>query len=408
MATGLGWVDFSKEHRDRVFSVIDLLGEGGTVDELGIGVIRDAIAERLFPGVSTIQTRPKYFILIPQLIQKYVSAYRTGAEVPALTAWLRTQENLLMHELAESYHHEVNNGVIGIHVAKNKGELARKASSVYWNGIRVHGIVGTYYSLNDYLVKNNLAGMVRTSSSGEQQDDTDVSPELDGFQLNLSTFPPAEGKLKLDLSAAEAHYLRDQFRSDQPGKKWPDNLFKHLVVPPLDRLARDMADFPTLGAYLLEQGTLPEATLRMVKLGLDFDFLIHGAHIRYNILLHQQSGVADFSLAWQAWLEDLENRRHALETFDLPYLFREVAPQTKAMTKGFITAWYREVMNPVADTAKLDHLVRNQEMSNKNNKSKFRLQSGEYTDWVGIQKLDYRFPRVQTIIKDITNAFAHA
>ena len=149
MATGLGWVDFSKEHRDRVFSVIDLLGEGGTVDELGIGVIRDAIAERLFPGVSTIQTRPKYFILIPQLIQKYVSAYRTGVEVPVLSAWLRTQENLLMHELAENYNHEVNNGVIGIHVAKNKGELARKASSVYWNGIRVHGIVCTYYSLND-------------------------------------------------------------------------------------------------------------------------------------------------------------------------------------------------------------------------------------------------------------------
>lgn len=56
----LGWIDFSKEDRQKAFDVINLLSEQGAVDELGIGVIRDAFANYFFPGTSTIQTRAKY------------------------------------------------------------------------------------------------------------------------------------------------------------------------------------------------------------------------------------------------------------------------------------------------------------------------------------------------------------
>lgn len=52
----LGWIDFSKEDRQKAFDVINLLSEQGAVDELGIGVIRDAFANYFFPGTSTIQT----------------------------------------------------------------------------------------------------------------------------------------------------------------------------------------------------------------------------------------------------------------------------------------------------------------------------------------------------------------
>lgn len=47
---------FSKEDRQKAFDVINLLSEQGAVDELGIGVIRDAFANYFFPGTSTIQT----------------------------------------------------------------------------------------------------------------------------------------------------------------------------------------------------------------------------------------------------------------------------------------------------------------------------------------------------------------
>lgn len=37
----LGWIDFSKSERSKVLSVLDLLSENSTLDELGIAPIRD-------------------------------------------------------------------------------------------------------------------------------------------------------------------------------------------------------------------------------------------------------------------------------------------------------------------------------------------------------------------------------
>ena len=73
MTSSLGWIDFSSEHRDRVRTVLDLMAEKGVVDELGIGVIRDAFADLMFPGLATIQTRAKYFLIIPRLLKEYES-----------------------------------------------------------------------------------------------------------------------------------------------------------------------------------------------------------------------------------------------------------------------------------------------------------------------------------------------
>ena len=53
----LGWVDFSKADREKVLDVMNLLQEQGAVDEIGIGLIRDAFANYFFPGTSTVQTR---------------------------------------------------------------------------------------------------------------------------------------------------------------------------------------------------------------------------------------------------------------------------------------------------------------------------------------------------------------
>ena len=68
----LGWIDFSKEDRQKALDVINLLSEQGAVDELGIGIIRDAFANYFFPGTSTIQTRAKYFLIVPYVLREAV------------------------------------------------------------------------------------------------------------------------------------------------------------------------------------------------------------------------------------------------------------------------------------------------------------------------------------------------
>lgn len=41
--------------------VIALFAESGTVDDIGIGVVRDAFSDLLFPGLFTVQTRVSTF-----------------------------------------------------------------------------------------------------------------------------------------------------------------------------------------------------------------------------------------------------------------------------------------------------------------------------------------------------------
>ena len=75
----LGWIDFSKEERNKVLSVIDLLSEPEAVDELGIGIIRDGFSNIFFPGTSTIQTRAKYFLIVPYVLSVLNPDPPTGA-----------------------------------------------------------------------------------------------------------------------------------------------------------------------------------------------------------------------------------------------------------------------------------------------------------------------------------------
>lgn len=66
----IGWVDYSPKERDRMRQALALFKENDTRDELGLGSIRDALADLLFPGTSTIQTRLRYFLFVPWIYQE--------------------------------------------------------------------------------------------------------------------------------------------------------------------------------------------------------------------------------------------------------------------------------------------------------------------------------------------------
>jgi hypothetical protein len=65
MPSTLAWLDHSEVQRRRMMEVIGLFREKGTVDDLGLGSIRDTFSELLFPGTSTLHTRAKYLLFVP-------------------------------------------------------------------------------------------------------------------------------------------------------------------------------------------------------------------------------------------------------------------------------------------------------------------------------------------------------
>lgn len=89
----LGWIDFSKGERDKVFSVMHLLEEQGAVDELGIGIIRDAFADYFFPGTSTVQTRAKYFLIVPYILKEAVSG-EYGSDISTVLRRINNEDSI--------------------------------------------------------------------------------------------------------------------------------------------------------------------------------------------------------------------------------------------------------------------------------------------------------------------------
>jgi hypothetical protein len=87
MASSFTWLDYSEHDRRKMLDVIELFGERTTRDELGLGGVRDAFADLLFPGTSTIQTRAKYFLFVP-----WIYLILEDKDVPSSAIARRVQE----------------------------------------------------------------------------------------------------------------------------------------------------------------------------------------------------------------------------------------------------------------------------------------------------------------------------
>src|SRR4051794_9011363 len=163
MASTLTWLDFSEHERRKALDVIDLFREKDTRDELGIGTVRDALADVLFPGTSTIQTRARYFLFVPWLYKRLERQRSAAADVARLA---RKAELNLIDALANSGEME---GVIGIEARQT---LKRLPSHIYWQGMAVWGIRVLNISQSDYHRFFAFFG-TRSSQPSEAEDEGD-------------------------------------------------------------------------------------------------------------------------------------------------------------------------------------------------------------------------------------------
>lgn len=159
-----------------------LFQERESRDELGLGGIRDSIADHLFPGTSTIQTRLRYMLFIPWLFQMLESS-SSGPE--QLAAEARGLENRLANALKAGG--ELN-GIIG----RDAGaDLQRLPSSVYWAGLSTWGI-RLFPGSTDNLF-SSMRHLQRARSRVSESDD--AAPEAQPLQIWTPTLPPRPGKL---------------------------------------------------------------------------------------------------------------------------------------------------------------------------------------------------------------------
>ena len=83
MSSVFAWLDQSEEQRRKVLDIVDLFREKGTVDELGFGTIRDALANILFPGTSNLMTRASSYLFVPWMYLRLERQKTPSSEIAA-------------------------------------------------------------------------------------------------------------------------------------------------------------------------------------------------------------------------------------------------------------------------------------------------------------------------------------
>ena len=129
MASSIIWLDFSDDQQRKVNEALRNFETKDTVDDLGLGSVRDAISNALFPGTSVLQTRARYLLFIPWIFQE---AFKKSPKQLVNKAY-DLERNLIIALLNS----EDVDGVIGRVQGK---DLKTLPSSIYWSALQRFGI----------------------------------------------------------------------------------------------------------------------------------------------------------------------------------------------------------------------------------------------------------------------------
>ena len=231
----LGWIDFSGDERNKVLGVIHSLDEPQAVDELGIGPIRDGFSDCFFPGTSTVQTRAKYFFIVPYILMEAVSV-KENSGVRKTLDWIDEKErrcrDILLKRSPDT------EGVIGSR--DTNGWVKRTPANIYWNGIKRLGLFTEDLTIREYVAQSLLLkeqrkarNEERDSRDREQQepDDWDAGDLASVRFWNLENLYHKGWResLTIDLLPQEADVLKTKIITAQR-----DSLFAFLLEHDID------------------------------------------------------------------------------------------------------------------------------------------------------------------------------
>jgi hypothetical protein len=382
----LGWVDFSKSDRDMTLSVLRQLTEPGAVDELGIGTIRDAFSDMLFPGASTIQTRAKYMFLVPYICME-----------------LERSEKLLPQEFIASLDEEEaklitillsragsGQGVIG---EQSREKLKRKPSSIYWNALRTYGFFTEPLTLTEYATlfcaRRNASNDLKKGGKHNSRNEEDAVDDSDTWRGDTAFWRvPAVRKdwredVSIELTAGEAAFMREKIIS-MP--KVRDSLLA-LVLRENRKEFCDFAEFRSIDSL---QDLMPDEMRNIYRLARDFSAFIFGAQVRYNVI-YSDGQNDEASELWEAYLEE----RPTVDLGDVRMLLHP---------HGHVMKFLERFASALDDEQELDALIIRREKELKGparskltNKDLYQYDG----DNVNMEPLAYRMGNVRRIVRDI-------
>lgn len=374
--------------------IIRLFADRDSRDELGLGQVRDAIGDGLFPGTSTLLTRARYLLFVPWVYQK--AARRKNALADA-----DRYERAVISAIKGTDDYA---GLLGMRTGV---ALRNLPSTVYWSMLRRYRILD-----DPALSREDTLRLHGLSSSLDELDGTATR-----FQAWSPTLPgpppgfPGEIPGGFALTYDEAAWLRDRILDEAPG-----TLFAHLTLT---------APSPDSPQAWMDPAALTAGGDARVLLyhARDFSTVMHGAQLLYNLLLAEQYeaaglvAITDPVERYRARLDDWAHEVPAdLMAWDLDAFLTRVellrgAP-VHAATWLFLRRW-ADVLRETApagipDSATARALVTAREHRNKGAQARLgnprRLETWGGASGAGA--FAYRWPTARGILLDIHDGLA--
>ena len=406
MEPALTWIDLTASDRDQMRRVLDLFKEQGTLDEMGLGSLRDALSDALFPGTSSIQTRLRYVLFVPWLYRRLEDRRVRAGAVQRVA---RRAEVDLIGPLERN---PDSAGIIGV-VARRS--LVRLPSSVYWSALTRWGVFqpqqsqGWYHSRFDTLVDGR--GIV-----GRADDPGVIWSQQAHWHPRLPAPPtgfPSEASFA--LTPDEADFLRGRVEERCAG-----TLLAWLVRNGSDSPAESVWDDP-------DARRAPERIRETLELARRFSLHVEGMPLLYSLLVAEQrreildadeaESIDESRAALAEWAAEEADEDRRFEPDALWELVVRRGGRLPPYQRFFIESWSRRIaeLDPdqVADDHRLRTLITEREWRLKGGRARLRNRN-RLLDWTppragagrrGV-RMDFRWFRVRQFLIDLHRGFA--
>lgn len=409
MTSLIAWLDASSEDQRRMREIVNLFSERESRDELGIGQVRDALSDALWPGTSTLFTRARYFLFIPWCFR---AAAEVRNDIDKAAALADQNERRLIGGLLKAGEKD---GVIGGTVGSAVKNLP---SALYWGGMRTHGILNDPALSREDAIAAEVDRVHARRPSAVQYEDEVVSAWHDGgFHPTLPSVPqgfPAEVQDGFAMDPSEASWLRDRMLASAPGTMLE---FALQNRPDAD------SELPWTDSVLR---SAEGDRAKVLDDARRFSTLMNSASLVYNLLLadaYEREGfdrveepVAKYRDRLRDWAET-PNLERDIATWERGEFWRRVLvqnPNVNPRSRRFIDDWLDLVANSdlsaLADDDAARSFITRREREHK--RSQARLTNKRLLQaWLGSagsRPLVYRWTQIRPVIQDIHNGLERA
>mgnify|MGYP007120750497 CR=1 FL=1 len=284
MTSLISWLDASTEENSKMRELVKLFGTPETTDDLGMGQLRDAISNSLFPGTSVLHLGARYMLLVPWA---YLSAHRNTKNPEDLRKRSEESERQLIGRLKELG----EESYIGRDAGRNVRQLP---SAAYWTALRTYDIVSP--ETDRSAVAQLMCAAVPAPEDGE----TSFSVWNQTLPKPPAGFPHTEDR-GLKLSHEEARWLQERILTTCPG-----TMLAHVV-------GSEVSPTPGLWAPWLDPAcrSAEGDPVQWLNDAEAFSFIHNGATILYQHLLAELS-----ARVFSAGADTLEPTHELLETWE--------------------------------------------------------------------------------------------